>query len=212
MQRLDDFNREVQFFEDTPFDYNYLQGFYRRHHKKKSKWEEAKYYYSLSLSDNGRNIFSLTSVAKVEHEQVIVLCKLKDYTSALSLARINFENNSHNTYHIRAYFNCLTHTSSASKDEMQKLIKAMEDTKERGVSLFVPTMQIQYEYYCNRDFTSAIGQFRRLLNTSGRPGSRYTIDVFRDLCRSHSAMNIFDEIVKGDYSEDSSTWLDNEYS
>lgn len=208
LQRRDSFDKEVQYFVKTPFDYNYLQGFYRRHHNKRSKWEEAKYYYEQALSDHDRSIFSLTSVAKVEHEQVIVLSKLRDYSSALSLAKRNYENNTHNTYHIRAYFNCLTHTSSASKEEMQRLISAMKETRERGVALFVPTMQIQYDYYCNHDFPSAVNQFRKLLYDGGKPGSRYTIDVFKDLCRIHSSMMIFEEIVKGESSEESQTWMD----
>ncbi len=196
LQSRDDFNREIEYFRDKPFDYYFLHGFYNRHHNKPSKLIAAKDYYEQAMDSKNERMFSLTSVAKVEHELVIVLMKLREYGKALKLAKRNYDNNPHNTYHIRAYFNCLCETSNSDKQEMESLITAMRATKERGVAVFVPTMEIQYQYYCDRDFISAVKKFRNLLSEGNRFGTKYPINVLKELCHNHDAMAIYNDIIK----------------
>lgn len=206
LQKRDEFYNEIEHFRTELFDFYYLQGFYNRHNNKRSKLTAAKEFYEMAMNVRSNRMIALTSVAKVEHELVIVLSKLKEYKKALTLARRNYENNPHNTYHIRAYFNCLAHSANANKDEMQSLIAEMKATKERGVSVFVPTMEIQYQYYCDRNFSNAVRRFRGLLSDGNGFGFKYPINVFKEMCQSHDAMGVFDDIVKSrvitDFDED----------
>lgn len=196
------FNEQVAYFSDNAFDYYYLLGFYNRHHGKTARLKDARHYYEKALEERDNRQFTLTSVAKVEHELVIVLMKLKLYKEALAMARRNYENNQHNAYHIRAYFNCLVHTATANKDDLLSLIETMKNTKERGVALFVPTMKIQYDYYLKHDFSATTRAFRTLLESQGRGGRRYACEAFRDICRLHDAMSVYESIVKDDIGDD----------
>ena len=195
-QDRDLFEKEVEFFNSTSLDYYYLQGFYHRHSRKKSNLENAKYYYETALHKGSNNPFDLTSIAKVEHEMVIVLTKLDKYKDALVFAKRNYENNPHNTYHIRAYFNCLANSVDSDIDEIRSLLEAMRHSQERGVDMFVSVMEIQCSYYIDQNFQSVVRGFRKLLAYKGRIGLRYAIDTFRNICRGRGAIQVFNSVIK----------------
>lgn len=196
MQNRDVFDRQIEFFADNERDYYYLKGFYFRHSGKKVKMQEAQNYYETALLSN--RDYSLTSTAKIDHELVIVYMKLGKYGLAKEKAKSNYDNNQENTYHIRAYFNCLINTQSADFDELKSLIAAMRNTHDRGVDVFVPTMEAQLQYYIDQNWQKAIQTFRQILSTNRKFGRRYAIDAFRNIClqRERGSMNIFNSIVK----------------
>ncbi len=199
LQQIDKFQNEVQYFENNQFDHSFLQGFFYRHNSKKDRIRRARqcYEYSLSIKDK-RELKTITSIAKVEHEYVIVLLKLPDYKAALDTAKRNYENNPHNSYHIRAYFNCLINTHSSSSEELQGLITQMNSSGKRVASFFVPTMKLQCEFYQEQDFPKIVNKFTNLLKTDLGIGKKYAIESFREICQRRDAMCIFNEKVQND--------------
>lgn len=198
LQYRDAFEKEVVFFENDPFDFKYLYGFYYRHGHKKDRLKTAKEYYSHALDcKDGRSHITHTTIAKVEHELVIVLMKLRDFKSALSTAKVNYQNNTHNSYHIRAYYNCLIHSYGFRKEELLELLDAMKQIGVSASTQFVPTMQAQYTYYVDKDYFGCIRAFRQIFEKGLNEGKIYAADAFRDICSEREALQIYDEIVKG---------------
>lgn len=198
LQNRDAFEKEIVFFENDPFDYNYLYGFYFRHGHKRDRLRKAKDYYSQAMEiKNGRSYLTHTSIAKVEHELVIVLMKLRDFKGALNSAKVNYQNNHHNSYHIRAYYNCLIHTYDFKKEDLIELLNAMKQQGVRANTQFVPTMQAQYTYYVDKDFIGCVRAFRHIFEKGLNEGKLYAADAFRDICTERGSSQMYDEIVKG---------------
>ncbi|MBR5841229.1 MAG: toll/interleukin-1 receptor domain-containing protein [Bacteroidaceae bacterium] len=197
LQDRDRFEQEISFFSDDKFDYNYLYGFYFRHNSKKSSLLKSKQYYQIAISQKEeRDYKTLTPIAKVEHELVIVMMKLKEFSGAISTAKINYQNNPRNSYHIRAYYNCLVHTSGSDKEELLTLLKEMKTLGARASSQFLPAMEAQYEFYVNDNFTRAIDMFRQIMSQDLVEGRIYTMEAFRDICNTRGANMIYESIVK----------------
>ena len=197
LQDRDRFETEVRYFENDEFDMNYLYGFYYRHNNKKSSLRKALQYYEYAASKKDeRDYKTITTIAKVEHELVIVMMKLRDFAGAISKARINYENNSHNSYHIRAYYNCLIHSSSRTKEDLILLLDKMESLGTRAILQFLPTMRAQYEFYVNDNFTQSVTIFRETFKRGLSDGMVYAIEAFRDICNLRGASVIFDNIMR----------------
>lgn len=197
LQRRESFYKYLEHFADKSFDYNYLQGFYCRQNGKAAQLKKAYFYYNIARELKEESRFSLASIAKVEHEMVIVLMKLKNYKEALTYAKRNYENNQHNSYHIRAFFNCLIHTQSTDWELMWNLITAMKTAKERGSDAFGKAMEAQYNYQKNGDFLHAVKQFTPLVQGSDSEVTQYALDVFREICEKHGRSKLFEELTDG---------------
>lgn len=196
LQDKETFEKEINYFKNSFFDYFYLKGFYRRHSNNNKILEDARFYYEKALGIKDSSSFSLTSIAKVEHEMVIVLTKMEDYKGALSLAKRNYENNPHNSYHIRAYFTCLAFTSPDEIDEMSSLVKAMMHTQEKGVYMFASIMKAVCRYYDTNDLSTTVAEFRRILSSKESTGMQYAKDTFKKICRSRGALKIYDRVLR----------------
>ena len=197
LQKRDMFHKYLEHFKEKNFDYNYLQGFYCRHSGKPSQLKKAYFFYNTALEMKEESRFSLASIAKVEHEMVIVLMKLNNYKEALSFAKRNYENNQHNSYHIRAYFNCLIHTQSTDWDLLQSLISSMKTAREKGSESYGEAMEAQYIYQREGDFVQAVKLFTPLLQGNGREVTQYAIDAFREICENSGRAKLFFELTEG---------------
>lgn len=194
------FIKEVEYFneKDQLMDYYYLYGFFYRIDGKKSRLEKAVLFFDQSLKvSNDTYMFCSTTMAKVQHEKVLALIMLQEYVKALGLAKINYENNTHNSYHIRAYFNCLVHSVSPDKAILDSLIVKINDIHENDSDVFAEVMKAQYIYYVERDLTNAISLFRNIFSSPLGRGKQYALDSFREICISRSIIPVFDEITKG---------------
>jgi len=196
LQRRDLFCKYLEHFAEKSFDYNYLQGFYCRHNGKTDQLRKAYFHYNTAREQRESSRFSVASIAKVEHEMVIVLMKLKNYKDALVFAKHNYENNQHNSYHIRAYFNCLIHTQSSDWETMLTLISAMKTAKERGSDSYGEAMEAQYDYQRSGDFLKAVKQFTPLVQGNGEV-TQYALDAFREICEKHGRGKMFEELTEG---------------
>ena len=139
----------------------------------------------------------MASIAKVEHEMVIVLMKLRNFKEALSFAKRNYENNQHNSYHIRAFFNCLIQTDSTDWDIMKNLISAMKMVRERGSDAYCEAMEAQYNYKRNGDFLQAVKQFTPLVQAGSGEVTQYALDAFREICEKHGQKKLFENLTMG---------------
>ena len=194
LQKRDLFAKYLEYFVDKSFDYNYLHGFYCRQNGKVSQLKKAYFYYNIAREQKENSRFSMASIAKVEHEMVIVLMKLNNYKEALSFAKRNYENNQHNSYHIRAFFNCLIHTESTDWEVMENLIMAMKTVRERGSDAYGNAMEAQYNYKRTGDFQQAVKQFSPLVQGSDEV-TQYALDAFREICEQHGRNKLFEEIT-----------------
>lgn len=197
LQKRDLFHKYLEHFVEKSFDYNYLQGFYCRQNGKEAQLKKAYFYYNMAREQKGDTYFSMASMAKVEHEMVIVLMKLKNFKEALSFAKRNYENNQHNSYHIRAFFNCLIHTQSTDWDMMQTLISTMKKVKERGSDAYGEVMEAQYNYQRSGDFLQAVKQFTPLVQEGKGEITQYALDAFREICEKHGRSKLFEDLTGG---------------
>lgn len=204
LQKKDSFKqrfiKEVEYFKkkDRLMDYYYLFGFFFRIDGKKSKLEKAVLFLDQSLNvANDTYMFCSTTMAKVQHEKVLVLILLHEYSKALGLARVNYENNTHNSYHIRAYFNCLVHSANPDKAILDSLIDKINDIHDNDSDVFAEVMKAQYIYYVESDLTKSIYLFRNIFSSPLGRGKQYALDSFREICVLRSIVPVFDEITKG---------------
>lgn len=197
LQKQDLFHKYLEHFAEKSFDYNYLQGFYCRQNSKESQLRKAYFYYNTARDLKDESNFSMASMAKVEHEMVIVLMKLKNYKEALSFAKRNYENNQHNSYHIRAFFNCLIHTQSTDWETMQMLISTMKKVKESGSDAYGEVMDAQYNYQRSNDFLQAVKQFTPLVQGGKGEVTQYALDAFREICEKHGRIKLYESLTTG---------------
>ena len=197
LQKQDLFHKYLEHFAEKSFDYNYLLGFYCRQNSKEAQLKKAYFYYNTARDLKDESNFSMASMAKVEHEMVIVLMKLKNYKEALSFAKRNYENNQHNSYHIRAFFNCLIHTQSTDWETMQMLISTMKKVKESGSDAYGKVMDAQYNYQRSSDFLQAVKQFTPLVQGGKGEITQYALDAFREICEKHGRIKLYESMTTG---------------
>lgn len=197
-QQRDEFEYEISYFSNNPFDYNFLRGFYYRLSDKKAHKKKSLEYYTEAMRNKEFASVSCTSVSKILHEQVVVMMQLLQYADALDLAKQNYENNSHNPYHIHAYFDCLIKSHKVTTPNVPKeLIEAMQKTMENTTQVYVQTMQAQYKFYIENDLSASIVIFRRIFrNPNNVKGMNYARESLYEICNVRCCLDIYDDIIK----------------
>ena len=139
------FKKEVQFINGP--DHDFLFGFFYRQIGQFDKALER-----LNKSLGERRNFS-----KAKREKVQVLILMQDYTSALELAKNNYENYKNNPYHIQAYFNCLIKSDVQNKNPILiELIDSMNIINSKVSQEMAPRLKAQYKAFIENDYDSAI--------------------------------------------------------
>lgn len=189
------FFEEIDYFINSPYSYNFLNGFYYRH---KGDYQKAKEYYKEALSHT-RDYDEDRYASKAEHEMVIVCMRLGDYDEALHLARHSYDKNPSNTYHIEAYFRCLIRSAHPDSDTLKKLMEQMSKSFDTYKEIIYKTMKAEYNYYIKGDYTESIEQLRNIIERSKNIHTNYPLQVLRDICSKHDSMPIYNCIMKKCY-------------
>ncbi len=184
------FFEEVKYFENTPYSYNFLYGFYYR---QTQKYEKAKSYYSEALKFVQDDA---TYASKAEHEMVIVCMKLGNYDEAFELAERSYEKDPTNTYHIESYFRCLVRSERPNRDALFRLINEMQSSFDSHREVISSTMLAEYEFFVNGDFEKAIGVLKAALEQCHDTYRNYPLRSLREMCDGRKAMSIYDSIVR----------------
>lgn len=172
------FVNEVRYFEQSPYAYNFLYGFYYRH---KKKYDKAFEYYQEALSqppseydDNYRS--------KAEHEMVIVCMQRKDYDSALSLAEKSYKHNPHNTYHIEAYYRCLVRSNGPDQVVLKSLIDAMSHSYDPHRQVICDTMKAEYMAYLEGKVLESKTKLVSIIENPMNEYKAYPLRALKELC------------------------------
>jgi len=113
------FKTEVQYFRENVL-YDYLFGFYYRMTGKPQSALDRLY---SALEQNSR-------FQRARRELVKVLLALEQYEEAYEHAKINYELEKGNPYHIQAFFECLMYRNEPDKTEILKFL--IEELKNLG--------------------------------------------------------------------------------
>nr|DAQ41609.1 MAG TPA: TIR domain [Caudoviricetes sp.] len=183
---------EVKYFENSPYSFYFLNGFYFRHTRNYSK---AKEYYKDALSHT-REYDEDSYASKAEHEMVMVCMILGDYEEALELVEHSYNKNPSNTYHIESYFRCLVRSAHPDRDILQRLMSEMHKSFDSHREIIYDTMQAEYTYYVNGKFIDAINMLRPIIVNNKDKFRNYPLRSLREICRKRDAMQIYASILK----------------
>jgi len=141
------FENEVNYIDGADFDF--LYGFYYRRKRDFDK-AIASFRKALDKSPNFN---------RAKRELVNVLLSKGQYTEALEVAKQNYNKGKTNAFHIQAYFICLIRKPTLNPTELNTL-KYLRDsikkTNDRKAEELYSTMMGEYEYYINKDVSTAI--------------------------------------------------------
>lgn len=98
---------EVQLIRGA--EHNFLLGFYYRH---LGRYKEALEKFQSLPTDKQIS-------QRANREIVQVLVQIEEYDKALTLARVNYEGNTNNQFHLQAYINCLIKSENAVDNELE---------------------------------------------------------------------------------------------
>ncbi len=191
---------EVKYFENSPYSYYFLNGFYYRHVK---NYQKAKDYYQKALT-NTHEYDEDSSSSKAEHEMVIVCMALGDYNEALDLARHSYNKDSSNTYHIESYFRCLVRSGRPDCTTLNRLMDEMHKSFDIHRKIIYDTMQAEYSYFIKNQFTEAISKLRSIIENNFNRYRNYPLRSLREICQQQDAMQIYNSVLKscGNLNED----------
>lgn len=138
-QKGDKFYQKVQDFSGS--DLHFLKGFYLRIGKQYSKAEDE---YNKALKIN-------PSFSRVKREMVIVLQAQHKFRDALEMAKLNYEKDPENSYHIHAYFRCLVRKPGITSEErlLLRLIKEDKNNLFKSKS-YIDGMDFEYKRFIDR--------------------------------------------------------------
>lgn len=177
------FLTEVEYFKKSNYSYNFLRGFFERQKKNYVKAEE---FYEKAL-EQSRHTSNGEYISKAEHELVIVKIELDDYSGALELAKNSYERERDNTFHIEAYFRCLVRTAHPDVVQLKDLIDRMERSFAIEKETIARTMNAEYAYYINHDFTKAVEILKDILLNEKAGIKKYAERALKNICNDNDA-------------------------
>lgn len=186
------FFEDVKYFENSPYSFYFLNGFYYRHTK---NYPKAKAFYKDAL-EHTKNNDEDSFASKAEHEMVMVCMTLGDYDEALDLAEHSYEKNSSNTYHIESYFRCLVRSAHPNRDILRHLMDEMRKSFDSHREIIFETMEAEFDYYVNGKFPEAIDKLRQTILSNTGNYRNYPLRSLKEMCRKRSAMPIYNNILK----------------
>lgn len=126
----------------TDLDRHFLKGFYHRIGKQFAMAEEE---YNKALKIN-------PSFSRAKREMVIVLQAQHRFREALEMAKLNYEKEPENTYHIHAYFRCLVRKTELTQDDRNLLEQFKSESKKLFRSKYYPEgMDFEYRRFVDRE-------------------------------------------------------------
>lgn len=183
---------EVRYFENSPYSYHFLNGFYYRHTK---NYPRAKEFYKDALSQI-REYDEDSYASKAEHEMVMVCMALGDYDEALELVQNSYNKNPSNTYHIESYFRCLVRSGHPDREILNRLMYEMHNSFDSHREIIYNTMKAEYCGYINGKFTDAVSMLRQAIESSTDKYRNYPLNSLREMCRKYDAIPIYNNILK----------------
>ena len=139
--------QEAQKFKGA--EHNFLLGFYYR---LKGRYQDAIIRLSKALDEQ-------PSFARARRELVLVLSYIGEFTEALELARLNFENDRSNPYHIQAYINCLlkdVNNKSTNRDKITDLLSILENIQSKTAHEMYLTSRAEFIAFHENNLHAAI--------------------------------------------------------
>lgn len=135
----DKFYEQVKFFNGA--DLHFLKGFFYRVMK---QYNAAEIEYKKALDIN-------PSMSRARREMVLVLQAQQKFSSALELAKKNYEKDPENAYHVHAYFRCLVRKRDITHEDRNTLERIINSDDMMFKSQFYKDgMRFEYDRFVNR--------------------------------------------------------------
>lgn len=181
---------EVQHFHG--YTYHFLIGYYYR---RQGNWSDALKSYNKALEAEAPAKAKIYSKAK--HEKVIVLMKMNDYHTAFDLAKINYESDPTNTYHIEAYYHCLVRRAFADKGLLDELYNQMMKSYDSNKDLICATFLAERSYFIDKNTVKALDILEEALLKSNGNFRNYAVEVLYNICKKQGLVESrYKEILK----------------
>lgn len=151
------FEKEVIHIDGA--DHDFLWGFYYR---RKRDFDKAIREFKKAL-DKSPNF------NRAKRELVNVLLSKGQYVEALDVAKQNYTKGKTNAFHIQAYFICLIRKAALNSTEIKTLnylLDSIKKTNDRKADELYSTMRGEYEFYINKNNTTAIEVLQNSLENS----------------------------------------------
>lgn len=186
-RNADEFYNQVQYFSGA--DKHFLKGFFLRIKKEYAK-AEFEYQKALEISPG---------FSKAKHEMVLVLQAQHKFSSALEMAKDNYEKDPENAYHIHAYFRCLVRKKDITYDERILLKSFISDDNNLFKSkYYIEGMRFEYSRFVDRANPDTLLPRATELKQKF-PDAKYINDVVTDYLVSQG---IASNLHPVDYSDD----------
>lgn len=186
-RNADEFYNQVQYFGGA--DIHFLKGFFLRIKKEYAK-AESEYQKALEISPG---------FSKAKHEMVLVLQAQHKFSSALEMAKDNYEKDPENAYHIHAYFRCLVRKKDITYDERVLLKSFISDDNNLFKSkYYIEGMRFEYSRFVDRANPDILLPKATELKQKF-PEAKYINDVVTDYLVSQGVASHLHPV---DYSDD----------
>lgn len=180
------FFNELRHFNGT-VSYNFLLGFYYRIGKKYAR-AETEYQKVLDAEDGNSDTY-----LRAKEEMVLVKIKQGHYPDALQMAEENYRQRPYNPYFIVSYFRCLVKNKDASNSLLNQLITEARIVHDANSYENVSTMEAEFTYYVQSDFSTAIEKLKIILKS--KPRIDYPKNALFEICKRENAMSVYDSVV-----------------
>lgn len=186
--------------EFNGYSYHFILGYYYRiagnYYRAKSEFEKALSYKNIG-QNNSRQYY------KAEHELVICLMKLGQYSDALQNARNCYEKDQSNPYFIEAYFRCYIRSSHPDRGILKNLIEKMHNTSYSLKNIVTPTMNAEYEFFIEGNVSNAIQNLEDILLKHKGKELNYAANVLKEICKKQNLNDTYKKIIdKCRFTED----------
>ena len=137
---------------------NFLLGFYYR---LKGRYQDAINRLTQSLEEQ-------PFFARARRELVLVLSYIGEFEEALGLARLNFENDRSNPYHVQAYINCLLKSiknKAVNRNKILELLSILERIPSTNAHEMYLTSKAEFIAFHENNLEAAIDLIDEAKNT-----------------------------------------------
>lgn len=167
-------------------NHNFLKAFYYRQIGKNDK----------ALDELNKSLEIRPNFKRAKRELVQVYINLQEYSKAMSYAKVNYESDKTNPYHIQAYFSCIIKSDmnmDSKKDILEELISNLDKIKSQKAAEMLLRCKAQFEAFCNNDEDEALTLINRSIKEY--PKLNYARMVKFDICEKFKRIEDMEAIL-----------------
>lgn len=190
------FLKDVKYFSENSYSYNFLNGFYARHQKGgEERLKRAKDFYLKAHAISNQNDTEFSD-SKLLHELWLVKEALHE-PDAIDFAKACFERNPSNPFHVGAYFHSLVRSYRPDWNQLEELIVRMVNSYDKHRDIIAATMRAELVYRRSGDMARFKCDIEEILMSF--PGDSFLyfpMRSLREFCAAQDAMPIYQDMKR----------------